>query len=86
VYLQKHAREFYARAQKQGSTLRSSVDENAFGLPVRVSGWLRQSVGAVFDLSVSSVAALKFKKRPAPIDLKTKPQGGSPKSIRGVMS
>jgi hypothetical protein len=80
VYRQKHAREFYARAQKQGSTSRSSVDENAFGLPVR------QSLGAVFDLRVSSVAALRFKKRPAPIDLKTKPQGGSPKSIRGVMS
>ena len=33
VYLEK-AREFFARAQKQGSTSRSSADENGFGLPI----------------------------------------------------
>ena len=48
-----------------------------------MSGQLRQSVGAVFDLRVSSVAALQVLKRPAPIDVKTKPQGGSPSHSRG---
>jgi len=34
VYLEKRAREFFARAQKQGFTSRSSADENGFGLPL----------------------------------------------------
>jgi hypothetical protein len=36
VYLEKRAREFFGHAQKQGSTSRSSTDENGFGLPARV--------------------------------------------------
>jgi hypothetical protein len=35
VYLEKRAREFFGHAQKQGSTSRSSADENGFGLPAR---------------------------------------------------
>jgi hypothetical protein len=36
----KNAREFFARDQKQGSTSRSSADENGFGLPLRIQPFL----------------------------------------------
>jgi hypothetical protein len=89
VYLQKHAREFIARAQKQGSTSCSSVDENAFGLPVvrcRVSlcqfKALEQSgirFKSEFGCGNKSQQACTDKR-------KNKTTGRKPEVIRGVMS
>jgi hypothetical protein len=84
VYLEKRAREFFGHAQKQGSTSRSSTDENGFGLPARVKLHF-QNTEAVKVKKNSLNGAIKVLRRQE-TDKKHNHRAKAHKPIRGVKS